>query len=112
MKLHVLTTPEEHAHGVIGRASLEADELYFFHNIGGESYFHMRGVPFDLDIAFLDADFALLAVVRLEAEFGLAPTPPGTIHAVEAPAGYFARQRLTAGSSWSALAEQVHKQRP
>jgi uncharacterized membrane protein (UPF0127 family) len=64
------------------------ETLYLFPSTGGDVY-HMRGVPFDVDIAFTDKDHKLLKVSKMQSEDGKAKAPEGTRWAIEGEAGFF-----------------------
>ena len=103
MKVKVLTKDKEKANGVIGRESLDEDEVYIFVNIYPNSGFHMRQVPFPLDIAFLDKEFGILDIQEMEPENGTATAPNTCHYAVEANRGYFKQNQLKAGDFWKKL---------
>ncbi|MCZ7648670.1 MAG: DUF192 domain-containing protein [Planctomycetota bacterium] len=109
LRLRILRTEAEQARGVIGRDVLESDEVYFFESVGDAGWFHMFGVPFDLDLAYLDADFRILVLARLRAQVDYRRTPAGTVHVAEMAAGYAARHGLAAGEMWEELRDLFRK---
>ena len=106
MNLHVLLSVEAKAKGVIGRDSLMDDEAFLFEDTRDGAGFHMRGVPFDIDIAFLDKEYGVLAVTRMASRTGTATAPEGCAIAVEAAPGFFDRQGVKVGDIWTALANK------
>jgi uncharacterized membrane protein (UPF0127 family) len=104
MRLHVLRTPEEQARGVIGLPTLANDEAYVFPGVEEGTWFHMRGVPFPLDIVFLDPSFVVLRAERMEPEVGRAFPPRATRYAVEVACGTPLRLGLRPGHVWELLA--------
>jgi uncharacterized membrane protein (UPF0127 family) len=103
MNLKVLTTAKEKSRGVLGLKGLEAEDVFFFSGIGEGEAFHMIGVPFPLDIAFLDRGFKILAIRRMEPQSGGAVAPIRCAHAAEAAAGYFESRGLAEGGFWTEL---------
>lgn len=104
MKAKVLTTDSERSTGVIGRDSLDHDEVYIFINIYPYTSFHMREVKFPLDIAFLDQDCGILDIKQMDPEEGNATAPSGTVYAVEAAKDYFKTNNLKINDLW----KEVH----
>ena len=103
-RVHVLATPEAQAQGVIGRPGIAADEVFLFPDIDpAGTYFHMAGVPFAIEIAFLDGDLRVLSVERMEPGSGRAWPTPGTRHAAEAAPGALAAQGIRPGVVWEQL---------
>jgi len=107
MKVNVLRSLEAQAKGVIGRHDLDPDEVFVFPDVHEGLAFHMRTVPFDICIAFLDRDYEILQVDRMAAETGNAVTPAESVLAVEAAAGYFERHGLKAGMVWQEIANRA-----
>ena len=103
MKAKVLTTSSEICKGVLGRDNLEPDEVYIFINIFPSQGFHMRGVDFPLDIAFLDKNCSIINVQNMESQDGSAFAPEGTCYAVEACKDYFINNNLKAGALWKEI---------
>jgi len=107
MNLHVLTSPQAKAQGVIGRAAMAPDELFLFADVAEGDGFHMRGCRFPLSIAFLDRNFGILDIQALQPETSQASAPPKTALAVEASADYFENNELRPGDWWKKLALYV-----
>lgn len=90
-KLNVITcnTLEEKLRGVKGNKEFPENTIYVFPDTANGDTFHMRGVPFPLDIAFLDKNNKVLMVIAMPAEYGLAKAPKDTVKAIEAPLDFF-----------------------
>lgn len=102
-RVHKLTTLGDKTKGVLGLPNLHPDDIFIFMYIDEGNGFHMRGVPFPLDIAFLDQDGGILDVQNMKPEKGTAKAPSGTVHAVEATEGYFIKNGLEPGKIWKSL---------
>ncbi len=108
MRVHLLSTPEAQARGVIGLPGVLPDEVFFFPDVDAEgTFFHMIGVPFPIEIAFLDGAFRILRVAPLAAQHGRAWPPRGTRHAAETAPGSVAHWGLGPGSVWDELRRAV-----
>ena len=107
MKAKILTTLSDKAQGVIGRDKLDDDEIYIFVNIYPYTEFHMQGVPFPLDIAFLDQQFGILDINNMTPNDGRAKAPDKTAYAVEANTGYFNKMGLKQGDFWKEVANKL-----
>ncbi len=104
MKAKILATESEKSRGVIGRESLEPDEVFVFLRIYPNQGFHMRNVGFPLTIAFIDQDYSILDMKEMEPESGTAYAPEGTVLAIEASKEYFATKQLKVGD----FCKEVH----
>lgn len=107
MKAKILSTVSEKLQGVIGRDDLDEDEVYIFKNIEPSQSFHMRSVPFPLEIAFVDQDCSILDIKEMQAEEGTAKAPENTVLAVEASKGYFERNKLKVGDFWKEIHNRI-----
>lgn len=103
MNLKVLASFRDQSRGVLGLKALGAEDVFLFQGIGAGEGFHMVGVPFPLDIAFLDRGFKILAIRRMEPQSGGAIAPLRCAHAAEAAAGYFETHGLAEGGFWTEL---------
>lgn len=97
MKTKVLSTISEKAKGVIGRDNLEPDEIYIFTGIDAGTHFHMKGVKFPIDIAFLDKDCGILAITAMNPDSGTAKAPEHACFAVEARNEFYKSNKLKVG---------------
>jgi uncharacterized membrane protein (UPF0127 family) len=83
MQVKILNTVSDKLKGVIGKASIEDNEVYVFEDTRPHEQFHMKTVPFPIFILFLDSDYGIIDMKEMEAENGTAKAPVGTIRAVE-----------------------------
>ena len=97
MKAKILSTSSEKSVGVIGRDSLDKDEIYIFLHIYPYTSFHMRNVVFPLEIAFLDQECGIIDIKTMEPEEGNATAPSGTVYAVEASKDFYKSNNLKKG---------------
>lgn len=109
MNLKVLNSIEARLKGVIGQECLEEDELYVFPDTYEGQGFHMKGVKFPIEIAFLAKDFSILKIARMEPETGTAKAPEGSLYAVEVCDGYFTKNALKEGDCWERLHREINK---
>lgn len=107
MNLKVLSTMTEKAKGVIGLDSLDDEDVYFFQGVDEDQRFHMQGVTFPINIAFLDRDFGVLEISEMEPEVGKAKAPKNTTYAVETKVGYFEKKGIKVGDGWERLHRMV-----
>lgn len=107
MKLHILSSVNSKAQGVIGRDSIEDDELFVFMDTPEGAGFHMRGVPFNIAIAYLDREYGILAINEMRAEVGISYAPVRSVIAVEAAPDYFERNGLKEDMVWKAMANRA-----
>ncbi len=103
MNLKVLSTLTDKINGVKGLDKLDPEDVYIFTDINEGDGFHMRGVPFALEICFLDRDFGILDITKMESESGTSKAPHGTVYAVEAEDGYFDKHGLKVNGCWESL---------
>ena len=87
MNIHLFTTLEEQAQGLQYLDVIDPDTIYVFPNVGSGVEFHSMNVSEVFDIAFLDKDYFVLALVRMRPPNDRIRTPEGTTMAVEARAG-------------------------
>lgn len=107
MNLKVLSSLTDRLKGVIGLDSLDPEDVYVFLDTNEGEGFHMRGVKFPINIAFLDRDFGVLQIDRMEPESGTSKAPNGTIYAVETEDGYFERKGIKVGDCWERLHRMI-----
>lgn len=106
MRFHHLTHPAAQELGVRGK-TLHEDEAYVFAPLSHTGRFVMDGVPFDLDIVFLDDLGRVLASRRMIAETGGSEIPLGSSVAVEALPGVMDRAGLQLGDRWPDALEGI-----
>lgn len=109
MNARILVNSSEKFKGVIGREKLEPDEIYVFMHIDPHQGFHMNGVKFPIEIAFIDKDAVILDINAMEAQSGTSKAPEGTILAVEASKGYFDAFKLRKGDFWKEIFNIITK---
>lgn len=107
MKAKILTTQSEKNQGVIGKESIEPDEIFIFVNIDSNQGFHMHSVPFPIDIAFLNQDYSVLDIQSMEPETGKSKAPHGTVCAVEACKDYFQKNDIKVNDFWKEIFNQI-----
>lgn len=107
MKSKILSTISEKARGVIGRDSLEPDELFIFTGVYSGTQFHMEGVTFPIDIAFLDKDFGILHISSMEPDSGRASAPRDTVYAVEACNDFYKSNKLKVGDFFKEVFNKI-----
>ena len=107
MKVKILTSVSDKMQGVKGKSQLDTDELYVFCGIYSHDWFHMKGVEFPIEIAFVDQEGGILAIEHMEPEIGKACAPEGTSLAVEASQGYFNQHDLKVGDVWKELFNKI-----
>jgi uncharacterized membrane protein (UPF0127 family) len=98
--LHVEVPPmTEYGIGLSGRRALEERGMLFdFQNNEHSGPFWMKNTHIDLDIAFVGADIRIISIQRMKAEDETHITSPRPYRfAIEAPAGWFERNRIAAG---------------
>lgn len=111
MRLHKLVTSEQKIKGVLGRESLEDDEVFVFYGITHGDGFHMQGVKFPIDIAFLDVEMRVLKVATLLPTVGRISSPIGTRFAVEAKEGSISKNpEIVVGEVWKPLYNQLSQE--
>ena len=72
--------------------------LFHFPDDGRARPFWMRNTHFDLDIAFVGADFVIIDIQRMTAETEDLHRPDrGYMYAVEAPAGWYEANGIVVG---------------
>lgn len=103
MNVKILTTTSEKIKGVIGKKSIEDDEVFVFEDTKPDEQFHMMGVPFPIFILFLDKDYGILDMKKMEPESGRAKAPEGTIRAVEVSPNFVTENKLEKGACFNKL---------
>ncbi|GMU39771.1 MAG: hypothetical protein AMXMBFR23_06370 [Chloroflexota bacterium] len=90
----------EFAVGLSGRTSLEGRGMLFYWPDGNsQSGFWMKGTHIPLDIAFVDRDREVIAILQMEAESLEIHRPDAPyLAAVEAPLGWYAAHGIEAGA--------------
>ena len=91
----------EFAIGLSGRRELAGRGMLFYWPSGdSESGFWMKNTHIPLDIAFVDRDLKVIAILQMEAEseeIRRAPAP--YLAAIEAPLGWYAEHGIDAGGT-------------
>ena len=97
--LRVEVPPRDEYHlGLSGRYELGERGMLFHYAEERTAAFWMRNTHIDLDIAFVGADFAIVAILRMEADTDDFHQPDRAYrYAVEAPAGWYAAHGVAAG---------------
>lgn len=90
----------EFAIGLSGRTSLEGRGMLFYWPDGNsQSGFWMKGTHIPLDIAFVDRDLEVIAILQMEAESLEIHRPDAPyLAAVEAPLGWYAAHGIEVGA--------------
>ncbi|PKN82521.1 MAG: hypothetical protein CVU47_02735 [Chloroflexi bacterium HGW-Chloroflexi-9] len=100
LPIEVIPTAE-FAIGLSGRRELTGRGMLFYWPSGdSESGFWMKNTHIPLDIAFVDRDLKIIAILQLEAEseeIRRAPAP--YLAAIEAPLGWYAEHGIDAGGT-------------
>ena len=107
MNLHILGGTAAKARGVIGLKNIGDDDLFVFLDTYEGAGFHMRNVPFNISIAYLDKDYGILSIDKMLTEVGTSYAPADSVLAVEATADYFERNGLRVDMVWKALANRA-----
>lgn len=106
--LPVEVPPRDEFHiGLSGRYTLEGRGMLFYFAGGGNTGgFWMRNTHIDLDIAFVDRDLEVIAVMQMEANTEEIHSPGSPyLAAIEAPAGWYADHGIDAGAAVEFLFE-------
>ncbi|MBM3826136.1 MAG: DUF192 domain-containing protein [Verrucomicrobia bacterium] len=101
VNLRLAVTDLEKARGLMGTAQLpETEGMAFLYERAQRASFWMRDTPLDLDIAFVSAEGVILEVRTMRAlDLTSVESKSNDVRlAVEMPAGWFERQRVTAGA--------------
>jgi uncharacterized membrane protein (UPF0127 family) len=97
--VEVAQTPEERAHGLMGRRHLGKDEgMFFIFEIEGFHGFWMKGTLLPLSIAFVDKEGRIVWVTDMEPlslESHLPPKP--ILYALEMNKGWFTKNSINVG---------------
>ena len=84
--------------GLSGRQELAGRGMLFHYAEERTGAFWMRNTHIDLDIAFVGADLAIIAILRMEADTDDFHKPDRAyLYAVEAPAGWYAANGVAVG---------------
>ncbi len=90
----------EYSIGLSGRHELGERGMLFHYAEEGRRSFWMKNTHFDLDIAFIGADFVIREIFGMEAESLEIRTPASSYrYAVEAPAGWYAQNGVRVGDT-------------
>lgn len=106
MKILVFETPEQQAEGLQHLDKIDPDMLYVFPSAPQGVEFHSMNVPEPFDIAFLDRDYLVLALVRMVPVKDRIKAPAGSVMAVEARAGNLAPWGFSPGNVMSPISER------
>lgn len=90
MNILVFGTPDEQAKGLQHLDRIDPDMLYVFPSAPEGIEFHSMNVPEPFDIAFLNDDYLVLALVRMVPTADRIKAPAGSTMAVEGKAGSLA----------------------
>lgn len=85
--------------GLQYRPYIENDILFAFPEMEGGDWFHSQNVPEPFDVAFVDADGAVLELWRVVPPEEMVQCPWGTAVVLEAKAGNMARWGIVPGRS-------------
>lgn len=102
LEVRVADEPDERAAGFqnISRSLMEKTLILFVFPGEINGLFHMRNVEASLDIAFVKADGAIIEIMRMDPDPGRLYGPNESFkYAIEAPAGFFEGEKITAGGS-------------
>lgn len=100
-RLRFAVTDLEKARGLMGTAQLpDTEGMAFLYERAQRASFWMKDTPLDLDIAFVSAEGVILEVRTMRAlDLTAVESKSNDVRlAVEMPAGWFERQRVTAGA--------------
>ena len=90
----------EYGIGLSGRYQLADRGMLFFYPEGNRGGFWMRNTHIDLDIAFVDADLRIIAILQMEADTETTHRPDRVyIAAIEAPLGWYEAASIAPGAS-------------
>ena len=90
----------EYSIGLSGRYELGERGMLFHYAEEGRRSFWMKNTHFDLDIAFIGADFVIREIFGMEAESLEIRRPDDTYrYAVEAPSGWYAANGVQVGDT-------------
>lgn len=90
----------EYGIGLSGRYQLADRGMLFYYPEGNRGGFWMRNTHVDLDIAFVDDDLRIIAILRMEADTETVHSPGEVyIAAIEAPAGWYEAASVAPGAS-------------
>ncbi len=89
----------EYGVGLSGRYELVDRGMLFYYPEGHRGAFWMKNTHFDLDIAFVDPELRIIAIIRMEAESEMLHRPDDLyIAAIEAPAGWYDATSIGVGA--------------
>ncbi len=100
IQLPIEVPPEkEYGIGLSGRLNLQGRGMLFAFPDGQNVGFWMKGTHVDLDIAFIDASMKVILVTTMKADTLDIHKPPSPyVAAIEAPAGWYAQNKLGVGA--------------
>ena len=96
IKILYANTDEEITQGLIGVNKEDFQNAVMVFKVT-RGTFHMKGVTFPIDIAFIDQNNRILKVASMEPEIGYSNAPEGTELVIEGNIGWFKRNELTKG---------------
>lgn len=90
----------EYGIGLSGRYQLADRGMLFYYPEGNRGGFWMKNTHVDLDIAFVDFDMRIIAILQMEADTETIHSP-GELYlaAIEAPAGWYEAASIEPGAS-------------
>jgi len=102
-QLPIEVPPEkEYGIGLSGRLNLQGRGMLFAFPDGQNVGFWMKNTHVDLDIAFIDASMKVITVTTMRADTLDIHKPAGAyVAAVEAPAGWYAQNKIGVGATAS-----------
>lgn len=103
MNVRVFETPDEQAEGLQHLDRIDPDMLYIFPSAPEGVEFHSMNVPEPFDIAFMNDDYLVLALVRMVPIADRIKAPAGSTMAVEAKAGNLAPWGFSPGNIMSPI---------
>jgi uncharacterized membrane protein (UPF0127 family) len=104
VNVHVFETPDEQAEGLQHLDRIDPGMLYVFPSAPEGVEFHSMNVPEPFDIAFMNDDYRVLALIRMIPMADRIKAPAGSTMAVEARAGNLSRWGFLPGNVMSPIA--------
>lgn len=101
VNIQIFATLEEQAKGLQYLDVVDPDTIYVFPHVRPGTEFHSMNVKEPFDIAFLDKNYFVLALVRMRPPHDRIRAPEGTVMAVEAKVGRLHRWGFFPGNGVS-----------